>query len=130
MKAISQLEVEGGLAETTSVTFVPATTTRPGTEGRSVRHGAEWLVARMVNELELPLRALVRRLCHPQRSDGGTMVLLSGCQRGVGCTSVTLALATVAARDCRVVVIDGDLVTRGLTAGFDPTPAAGWDDDA
>jgi Mrp family chromosome partitioning ATPase len=60
--------------------------------------------------------------------NGGTIVLLTGSQHGVGCTTVALALATAAAREHSVLLIDGDQSNRRLSTALENQTLLGWDD--
>lgn len=86
------------------------------------------LVDRIVRELGPDLARVARRAREVGPTTGGVVVLLTGCRRGVGCTTVALALARVAAADQAVLLIDGDAPQASLAAGLGYAPSWGWDD--
>jgi Mrp family chromosome partitioning ATPase len=86
------------------------------------------LAERIVRELGQALSDLAWRARQFGRTDRGACVLVTGNQRGTGCTTVALALAAAAAVDQSVLLIDGDLETRGLSARMTEPPEAGWED--
>ena len=82
----------------------------------------EWLL----RELGQPLAQLARRVRRLGPLDGGAVVLLTGCRPGVGCSTVSLALAGAAARERPALLLDGDLDRAGLSALFGGPPV-GWE---
>jgi Mrp family chromosome partitioning ATPase len=86
------------------------------------------LVDRIVQELGPELARVARRAGGVGPTTEGTAVLLTGCRRGVGCTTLALALARVAAADRSVLLIDGDQTRPGLAAALGCSPGRGWDD--
>jgi Mrp family chromosome partitioning ATPase len=114
------------LADGMAVAFVPPAA-RP-TEPRRTSFADFRLAERIVRELGPGLSELAWRTRQFSRRDRGTFVLLTGNQRGTGCTTVALALAAAAAVDQSVLLIDGDLDTRGLSTRMRATPEAGWED--
>jgi Mrp family chromosome partitioning ATPase len=88
------------------------------------------LAGRIANELGRPLLEVAGQLRRLGSERGGVAVVLAGCRRDAGCTSVALALACAAARQWSVLVIDGDAEGRGLSAGLDGASTAGWDHPA
>jgi Mrp family chromosome partitioning ATPase len=87
-----------------------------------------YLADRIVRELGQPLNDLAWRVRQFARTDRGACVLMTGNQRGTGCSTAAMALAAAAAADQSVLLIDGDLETRGLSARMRATPEAGWED--
>jgi Mrp family chromosome partitioning ATPase len=72
-------------------------------------------VERMVNELRPALAELAargRRIAVPGQ---GAVILLTGCGREVGTSSLALALAWVAAEEYSVLLIDADMERAGLS---------------
>jgi Mrp family chromosome partitioning ATPase len=110
------------MAEETSVFFMPLP--QPKKVGRSTFP----LVEKIVREMAKPLEDLARRVLQLGPMGAGTLVLLTGSQHAVGCSTVSLALATAAARDYSVLLIDGDLSNRGLSAALTKQVPMGWDD--
>ncbi len=86
------------------------------------------LVDRIVRELGPELARLARRARGMGTPAQGTTILLTGCRRGIGCTTVALALARAAAVDHTVLLIDGDLLQPNLAAGCGISPSCGWDE--
>lgn len=86
------------------------------------------LVDRIVQELGPELVRVARRAGAAGPITEGTAVLLTGCRRGVGCTTLALALARVAAAEQSVLLIDGDRTRPGLAAALGLSPLRGWDD--
>ncbi len=86
------------------------------------------LVDRVVQELGPELTRVVHRAGAAGPTTEGTAVLLTGCRRGVGCTTLALALARVAAVDQSVLLIDGDPTRPGLAAALGFAPRRGWDE--
>jgi len=114
------------LVEDTDVAFVPVSSQPPVL--RRTRFVDFHLVERIVRELRQPLGDLAWRARQIGRHDRGAFVLLTGSQRGTGCTTVALALATAAAEEQSVLLVDGDLETRGLSTRMQEMPEAGWED--
>ena len=90
-------------------------------------HGCA-LVDRIVQELGPDLVRVARRARALGPATEGTIILLTGCRRGVGCTTVALALAQAAAADQAVLLIDGDQAQPGLAIALGFAPSWGWDD--
>jgi Mrp family chromosome partitioning ATPase len=86
------------------------------------------VVPQLLEGLERPLADLARRVRRMGPLDGGSIVLLAGCRRGVGCSTVALALAAAAAAERRVLLLDGDLDRAGLsTLLCGACRGAGWE---
>jgi Mrp family chromosome partitioning ATPase len=117
------------VAPGTSVAFLPA---RPATDmpvHEAMMHSDRLgLVDRLLSEVGQALEQLARRIRRLGRADGGTVALLTGCRHEVGCTAIALALATAAAREHAVVLMDGDVSRRGLSKLLAKPAAVGWDD--
>jgi Mrp family chromosome partitioning ATPase len=82
-------------------------------------------VERMTTELHGALAELAERARRLARPGQGAVVLLTGCAREVGTSSLALALAWVAAQDCSVLLIDVDTETAGLSRLASQKNAAG-----
>jgi Mrp family chromosome partitioning ATPase len=119
---VNRFEAISSVAPESSVAFIPAETA-PAPAGAGLA-----LVDRMVQAIGRPLEELARRTRRVGPADQGAVVLLTGCRRGIGCTTVSLALATAAARDQAVLLIDGDLVERGLSVQLGLPAGFGWED--
>jgi Mrp family chromosome partitioning ATPase len=91
-------------------------------------HADSMLIERLVAELHQPLAILAQRLRRVGPQGDGTIVLLTGQARGMGCTTVALSLAAAASAHSSTVVMDGDALERGLSVAITFKPATGWDD--
>lgn len=85
-------------------------------------------VRQVVQDLRPELLDLARRARRIGPLDTGTLVLLAGCSRGAGCSTLALALAAAAAEETSVLVIDADMKNRGLSRAVDDPVAAGWEE--
>lgn len=124
---MSRLETarDGAAPGHPSVTFVPP----PG----GVQSGPADLprmprVREIVAELAQPLAELVRRIERLGPVSGGAVALVAGCGRGAGCTTVSAALAAVAAGSRPTLLLEGDLSHPGLATLAGPRSSFGWDD--
>jgi Mrp family chromosome partitioning ATPase len=112
----------------TVVAFIPSGTGCV----ESARNDNVWcglpLVDRILKEVGRPMQELIRRTRRLGPLDGGAVVLLTGCRPGAGCTTVAMAFASAAARENSVLLIDGDLSQRGLSAHLGLPVRFGWDD--
>lgn len=104
---------------------------RPRFETKKPTGGANFgspsLVDRIVREMGPSLTDLARRIRRDSPTHEGAIVLLTGCRRGVGCTTVAQALARAAAAEQAILLIDGDLEEPGLSARLEDRPPVGWD---
>jgi Mrp family chromosome partitioning ATPase len=113
---------------TPSIHFVPATVPEAPPSLQTATYAECDLVQRLAHELNLPMRALSRRLGREARPGRAAMACIAGSNRRVGATTITLSLATAAAQEYRVAVVDGDSIERGLSGRIVPRPIEGWDD--
>jgi Mrp family chromosome partitioning ATPase len=90
--------------------------------------GESPLVEQILAVLGDPLADLARRIRRVGPVRGGTTVLLTGSRRGVGCTTMALALATAAAADRSVLLVDGDLDRPDLSGVMGALGRLGWAD--
>jgi Mrp family chromosome partitioning ATPase len=82
----------------------------------------------MLRELGQSLTDLAGLTCAASSASEGTVVLLVGCRRGIGCSTVAWALARAAAEHDPVLLMDGDLSGRGLSELAEGPGAFGWTD--
>jgi Mrp family chromosome partitioning ATPase len=85
-------------------------------------------VDRIVQEMGPALANLAQRIRAGFQGEGAPFVLLTGCRRGVGCSTVALALALAAAEYRSVLLMEGDLTQPGLSAGLGVFPETGWEE--
>jgi Mrp family chromosome partitioning ATPase len=88
------------------------------------------IVGQVVAELSEPLAELARRVQRVGAVSGGTVVLVTGCRSGVGCTTVAVALAAVAASERQVLLVDADFCEPGLAQTMQLSAPRGWDEVA
>ena len=112
----------------TFVRFVPPSGPASPPFPKAVPFAGLALVERVVREVGPGLEDLARRVRHYAPAGAGAVALLTGCRRCVGCSTVAVALATVAAEERSVLLVDGDLVRRGLSARLENPPVTGWED--
>lgn len=110
-----------------SIEFVPFSSRPADACPPQVPFDTHPLIQQIVTELGRPLAELAGRLRRLGPGSGGTIVLLAGCQRAVGCTTVAAALARSAARDHEVLLVDGDLHQPGLARLAGIEPALTWE---
>ncbi len=67
------------------------------------------IVQQIIDKLGQPLLELGRRARRVGPIDAGTIVLLAGCQEGVGCSTAALACAVMASLDGPTALIDADI---------------------
>ena len=116
--------------ELTSVTFVPLPKTSTPAALPSVAFRATPMVSQVLSELRQPLTELARRIHRVGAVSGGTVAMLTGCRRSVGCTTLALALAAAAAEERSVLLVDGNFCSPGLASLMGLLPSRGWDEDA
>jgi len=83
---------------------------------------------RILAKFTQPLTELGRRARRVGPVDLGTLVLLAGCHKSVGCSTMALCCAAAATREEPAALVDADLSSRGLTQLLVGRPATGWDD--
>ncbi len=86
------------------------------------------IVDQITTELSQPLAELARRIQRVGAVSGGTVVLVTGCRRGVGCTTVAVALSAVAAGERSVLLVDADLSQPGVAQTMGLSVSRGWDE--
>lgn len=110
MKATLDAAVE---SEVLSVSFVPWS--QVPARLRLPEPLADPIALACLQQLRVPLEQLAERTCFSGPAGGATVLLLSGCQRGAGCSTVALALAAASALKRSTLLIDGDLARTGLS---------------
>jgi Mrp family chromosome partitioning ATPase len=111
-----------------SVTFMPLSKAPAPTPPRTADFQSIPIVGQMIAELSEPLAELARRIQRVGAVSGGTVVLVTGCRRGVGCTTVAVALAAVAASERQVLLVDANFCAPGLARVIQLSAPRGWDD--
>jgi receptor protein-tyrosine kinase len=86
------------------------------------------LLDKILAELGDSLKDLARCIRRVGPVQGGTTVLLTGCRRSVGCSTMAAALAAAAAQDRSVLLIDADLSQPSLANLLGVQATFGWDD--
>jgi Mrp family chromosome partitioning ATPase len=86
------------------------------------------LADRLWHELAQPLTDLALQARRRGPREGGTVLLLTGCRRGAGCSTVALALAQAAATEMPVLLAEGDLDRPGLSALSGTQAPFGWEE--
>ena len=86
------------------------------------------VVDQITTELSQPLAELARRIQRVGAVSGGTVVLVTGCRRGVGCTTVAVAFSAVAAGERSVLLVDADLSQPGVAQTIGLSVSRGWDE--
>ena len=115
------------VGEFTSVSFVPLNRTREPSPARPVSQCGSFVANQIIDELHQPLAELARRIQRVGAVSGGTVVLLTGSSRGVGCTTVALALSLVSAAERRTLLVDADLHEPRLASMFGLRPQLSWE---
>jgi Mrp family chromosome partitioning ATPase len=115
-------------AEGTSVTFVPLQNPPAPVFPGVVDFSNLPVLEHIVQERGRSLVDLARRIQRVGPAAGGTVALVSGCRRFAGTTTVTLALAAMAAGERSVLVLDGHLQQPSLARILDLRPTFSWDD--
>jgi Mrp family chromosome partitioning ATPase len=113
-----------------SVTFMPLSKARVPTPPRTADFQSIPIVGQVIAELSEPLAELARRIQRVGAVSGGTVVLVTGCRSGVGCTTVAVALAAVAASERQVLLVDADFCAPGLARAMQLSAPRGWDEVA
>ncbi len=113
---------------TPGVTFLPLPT-GSGTEARAVVaiEGPPF-AAGVMERLGPRLADLAEYARNAGPGDGGTTVLLTGCRRADGCSTLAWALARAGAGRARLLAVDGDLCRPDLSAVLAEDLPAGWTD--
>jgi len=111
-----------------TVTFVPLPEPTAARARAAVSLPGPPLAERLLHELGPSLKDLAAVACGASRADDGTAVLLTGCRRGAGCSTVAWALARAAAEQGPVLLMDGDLNGRGLSKLGEGLDTFGWTD--
>ncbi len=112
----------------TGVTFVPAPSARRGPFRVPKYFGHLPLLYRIITELGSPLADLAARARRLGPVTAGTVILLTGCRRGVGCTTMAVTLAAAAAAEAPLLLVDGDLDEPRLAPLLDVRASLGWDE--
>jgi Mrp family chromosome partitioning ATPase len=107
-----------------AVTFVPLPAAPAGRPRETVELSGPPLSARLLDELGERVVDLAEYARSAGGGNGGTVVLLTGCRRGDGCSTVCWALARAGVGMLPVVLVDGDLAQPGLSAAV----ASDWVD--
>ncbi|MBV9124297.1 MAG: hypothetical protein JO112_13140 [Planctomycetes bacterium] len=116
-------------AEVAALTFVPLATPRGVPSRKSVELAAIPLVQELLRTLGQPLADLARRARRLGPVQGGAVLLLTGCRRGAGCSTVALCLAAAAAAERPTLLLDADLLHAGLSAQLGGGAFAfGWEE--
>jgi Mrp family chromosome partitioning ATPase len=111
-----------------SVSFVPAAAKAKRNTLAGFQINQLPVLETIVRELGPSLAELARQIQKRGPASGGTSVLVTGCERGVGCTTVALALAWSAAEGNSVVLMDADLGDPEIANRLDFVPRCGWDE--
>jgi Mrp family chromosome partitioning ATPase len=111
-----------------SVTFMPLSKAPTPTPPQATDFQSIPIVGQVVAELSEPLAELARRIQRVGAVSGGTVVLVTGCRSGVGCTTVAVALAAVAASERQVLLVDADCCEPGLARAMQLSAPRGWDE--
>lgn len=114
--------------EVASVSYAPLPEGPAAQEPASVPFAVPAVVDQIVERLHQPLAKLVQRIRHIGPAGGGAMVLVTGCQRGMGSSTLALALARVAAEQKRVLLIDADMEDPETSRRLSPQPECGWEE--
>ena len=111
-----------------SVTFMPLSGPPAPTPPRPAGFQSVPILGQVIAELGDPLAELARRIQRVGAVSGGTVVLVTGCRSGVGCTTVAVALAAVAASERDVLLVDADSHNPRLAAAMQLSAPSGWDE--
>jgi Mrp family chromosome partitioning ATPase len=114
--------------EPTSISFVPWQRGSTAARLRVPEPLTNPFLTACLRRLQSSLEELAGRICSAGPAQTGTIVLTTGCQRGAGCSMVSLALAAASAAQRSTLLIDGDLGRTGLSTiigGKDRTE--GWE---
>ncbi len=114
--------------ETTSVAFLPLVEGQTERNETPVDLSRFPMAQRIVTRLGNSLAQLARRARRLGPVDGGAVVLLTGCQAGVGCSTLALALAATAYQEERAALVDADFQQAGLTRQLSQPPEIGWEE--
>lgn len=107
--------IRSQLPEARILALVPSDRNRIGAVEHLIRLGADDVVDAQAHGRELLTRLvlLARRV---ERKRGGKLLLVEGVKGGVGATSLVAGFAEVLAKESKsVVVVDGDVINRGLS---------------
>jgi len=126
--AVSRIEAFSSIEDFRSVTFVPLTSEAALSPAPAAVCEGMPIVDQITTELSQHLAELARRIQRVGAVSGGTVVLVTGCQRGVGCTTVAVALSAVAAGERSVLLVDADLSQPGVVQTMGLSVSRGWDE--
>jgi protein-tyrosine kinase len=110
------------------VSFVPLLSGLDGSARATVELVGPAFAERLLHDLGPRITDLAEYVRNAGPGNGGTTVLLTGCDRGAGCSTVAWALARAAAESVSVLVVDGDLTGADLSAPIQPDLAWDWTD--
>jgi Mrp family chromosome partitioning ATPase len=108
------------------VSFVPLHATTTAARRATVDLPAPPGAQRLLDENGQRVADLAEYVRHAGTGDLGTRVLVTGCRRGDGCSTIAWALARAAAERTRVLLVDGDLGRPSLSALQSGDVADGW----
>jgi Mrp family chromosome partitioning ATPase len=117
---VSQRQSAGFEPEVGAVAFVPLASRPAPVPRRPVHVPGMPVVNVLLRALGQPLADVARRARRLGPLNGGAVVLLTGCGRGVGCSTVSLGLAAAATGERSVLLVDGDLGQAGLSRSLGP----------
>lgn len=91
-------------------------------------HGLLSMSGRISRQLAPALAQLARRMRRLGPKESGAVVLLAGIGRGIGTSTVALALAQAASVETPVLLVDADFEQAGLTRMLAVLDQKGWDE--